>query len=261
MKHNALRQAIVIIALGATITINALANIVPINGLNTGQISDSFDVFFVPAGYVFSIWGLIYLALAGYAIYQALPAQRNNERLRSIDGLFIASSFFNSAWIFAWHYQQFALSILLMLGLLASLIGIYLKLDIGRSVVPTAERWLVQVPFSIYLGWITVATIANATSLLDYLGWTRFGLSEQFWFVIVLAVAVIIVGAMTVARKDIAYLSVIVWAFVGIAVKFADVSVIFPATVIATLIVVGFLIYSIWYRIRPNVGKRQPVAA
>ncbi|MCO5183725.1 MAG: tryptophan-rich sensory protein [Anaerolineae bacterium] len=108
MKNNALRQALVIIALGATITINALANIVPINGLNTGQISDSFDVYFVPAGYVFSIWGLIYLALAGYAIYQALPAQRNNERLRSIDGLFIASSFFNSAWIFAWHYQQFA---------------------------------------------------------------------------------------------------------------------------------------------------------
>ncbi|MCO5183723.1 MAG: hypothetical protein M9941_04335 [Anaerolineae bacterium] len=149
---------------------------------------------------------------------------------------------------------------LLMLGLLASLIGIYIKLDIGRSLVPTAERWLVQVPFSIYLGWITVATIANATSLLDYLGWTRFGLSEQFWFVIVLTVAVIIVGLMTFARKDIAYLGVIIWAFVGIAVKFSDVPVIFPATVIATLIVVGYLVYSIMYWIRPKADQR-PVTA
>jgi hypothetical protein len=261
MISNALRQSLVIIALGATITINALATILPINGRETGEISDSFDVFFVPAGYVFSIWGLIYMALIAYAVYQALPAQRNNERIRSIDGLFIASSFFNSAWIFAWHYEQFVLSVFLMLGLLASLIGIYLKLDIGRSVVPTAERWLVQVPFSIYLGWITVATVANVTSALDWVSWNRFGLTEEFWFVATLAIATIIVAIMTLQRQDIAYLGVIIWAYVGIANKFADVSVIYTSTLIATVVVVGLLIYSIVKRIRPKTANGQPVTA
>lgn len=261
MISNALRQSLVIIALGATITINVLANALPINGLTTGDLSDRFDVYFVPAGYVFSIWGLIYAALIAYAVYQALPAQRNNPRVRSIDGLFIAASAFNSAWIFAWHYEQFALSLVFMIGLLLSLIGIYLRLDIGRSIVPTAERWLVQVPFSIYLGWITVATVANVTSVLDFVNWGRFGLSEELWYVLVLAVATGIAAAMALTRTDIAYLGVIVWAFVGIAVKFPDTPAVFTSTIIAIVVVALLLVYSVISRVRPKPETGQPVPA
>ena len=109
-----------------------------------------------------------------------------------------------------------------MLVLLASLIVIYLRLEIGRSHVSLAERWLVNVPFSIYLGWVTVATIANVTDVLDYLGWNGWGIPPQVWAVIMLVAGVLIAAAMGFTRRDIAYLLVLVWAFVGIAVKQAD---------------------------------------
>ena len=220
MKNNRVNQILVILAAAATITINALADILPINGLGTGQISDAFSVYFVPAGYVFSIWGLIYLGLAAYVVFQALASQRENPRLQSITGWFILSSLANCAWIFLWHYQLFALTLAAMTVLLVSLIMIYLKLEIGRQKVSKAETWLVRVPFSIYLGWITVATIANVTDVLDYFKWNGWGIAPQSWAAIMLAVAVVVGGLMAFTRKDIAYLLVLVWAFVGIAVKF-----------------------------------------
>ena len=166
MNNDRIRQIAVVIAVIAMITVNILANALPINGQATGEISDRFDVYFVPAGYVFSIWGLIYLGLLGYAIYQALPAQAQNPDLQSIGYLFVLSSIANIAWIFFWHYNLFTLSVVAMLALLILLILIYLRLDIGRAQVAPAMKWLVHLPFSIYLGWITVATIANITSWL-----------------------------------------------------------------------------------------------
>ena len=171
MNKDLARQILVILAVLATITVNALANILPINGQGTGEISDRFQVYFVPAGYVFSIWGVVYLGWLAYAIYQALPAQRNNPLLRAIALPFIVNGLANSAWIFAWHYNQFGWSLLAMLVVLASLIIIYLRLGIGTQPAPTSQRWLVNLPFSIYLGWITVATIANVTDVLYWLGW------------------------------------------------------------------------------------------
>ena len=104
MNKDLARQILVILAVLATITVNALANILPINGQGTGEISDRFQVYFVPAGYVFSIWGVVYLGWLAYAIYQALPAQRNNPLLRAIALPFIVNGLANSSWIFAWHY-------------------------------------------------------------------------------------------------------------------------------------------------------------
>ena len=115
MNRGITRQIFTIIGVIATIIVNALANILPINGQETGAISDRFAIFFVPAGYVFSIWGLIYLGLIGYAIYQALPAQRGNPRLRSIGGIFVLASLANIAWIFLWHYNLFAITLPVML--------------------------------------------------------------------------------------------------------------------------------------------------
>jgi benzodiazapine receptor len=147
MRKDTLRQLVVVLAVVATVLLNGLANALPLNGLTTGEISDRFQVYFVPAGYVFSIWGLIYLALAAYAVYQALPAQRENARLGRIGYLFVLSCLANVTWLFLWHYEQFAWTMVAMIGLLLSLIAIYLRLGIGRTQVPPAERWLVHVPF------------------------------------------------------------------------------------------------------------------
>lgn len=229
MKKDTIRQSVNVLALLAVIVVNGLANALPLNGQTTGEISDRFDIYFVPAGYVFSIWGLIYLTLIGFVVYQALPSQRDNPRLRSVGYLFALSCVANTAWLFLWHYEAFSLSMVAMAALLLLLIGIYLRLEIGRSPVSSAETWLVRVPFSIYLGWITVATIANASSLLDYLDWGGWGISPETWTVIMLIAATGITAAVGVTRGDLAFGGVIVWAFVGIAVKHAGTPVVSTA--------------------------------
>ena len=133
-----LRQIVVILV---TLFVNGLANALPLNGLNTGQISDRFNVYFVPAGYVFSIWGVIYLGLIAFAIFQGLPSQRENPRLRATGWWVALGGLANSIWIFLWHYEQFPLTIIAMLILLATLIVTYLRLEIGRTTVSRAETW------------------------------------------------------------------------------------------------------------------------
>ncbi|MCG2787195.1 MAG: tryptophan-rich sensory protein [Anaerolineae bacterium] len=232
-----LRQLAVIVTILATLVVNGLANALPLNGLNTGQISDRFNVYFVPAGYVFSIWGLIYLGLMAFAIFQALPSQRENPRLRATGWWISLSGLANSIWIFFWHYEQFPLTLIAMLLLLGTLIVTYLRLGIGRTMVPAAETWFARLPFSIYLGWITVATVANVTSLLDYLKWDGFGVAPEIWMGIVLAAVLVIAALMNFTRRDIAYTAVILWALAGISVKHAAV----PAVAIPTWITFGLV--------------------
>ncbi len=246
MDKNLIRQIAVVLALAGVVVMNGLANALPLNGLQTGEISDRFAIYFVPAGYVFSIWGLIYLALIGYAVFQALPSQRANSRLQAIGYWFVLSCIANVVWLFLWHYEQFYWTLVAMLALLGSLIVIYLRLDIGRSRPTIAERWLVEAPFSLYLGWITVATVANVTQLLYYLGWSGWGLPAAGWFILVLAAVLIIAGAMAYTRHDVIYLLVLVWALAGIAIKHAAVSLVSTTTWIVTLLVVVLVIYSIW---------------
>jgi hypothetical protein len=256
VNKDTLRQTLIVVAVVATIFVNYLAVALPLNGRQPGAISDMFHVYFVPAGYVFSIWGLIYLELIGYAVYQALPAQRENPRLRSIGSLFLAASLANIAWIFLWHYLHFALTLVVMLILLAALIGIYLRLDIGRSNPPRAERWLVNLLFSIYLGWITVATIANATALLNYLKWDGFGIGDQVWLALMLAAALVVAALMAFTRHDVAYLLVLAWAFAGIAVKHAATPEVSISAWIATAIILVLAVYS-----GVQSMRRQPLAA
>lgn len=234
MNRDTLRQIITVIGVLATLIVNGLANALPLNGQQTGEVSDRYLVYFVPAGYVFAIWGVIYLGLLAYAVYQALPAQRENPRLRSIGGLFALSSVANIAWIFLWHYENFPATLAVMLVLLASLIAIYLRLGTGRTQVSQAEKWAVRVPFSIYLGWITVATVANASQLLYWLGWNGGPIAPQAWAAIMLAVAVVLGLLMAITRRDAAYLLVLVWAFIGIALKHAGVPLVALSAWVAT---------------------------
>ena len=248
MNKDLIRQIMNVLAVVVMITINVLANALPINGQNTGDISDLFQVFFVPAGYVFSIWGLIYIGLAAFAIYQALPAQRENPRLRKIGYWFVLSCAANSIWIFMWHYNLFPLSLLVMLVLLASLLVIYLRLDASRTQVSTIERWCVNIPFSVYLGWITVATVANATDVLYNLGWNGFGVDPETWAVIMLIIAAGLGVAMAVTRRDIAYLLVLVWAFAGIGVKQASEPLVATTAWIVTALMIVMIFYALFAR-------------
>lgn len=241
MNRDSVRQLLVILALIGTLVINGLATTLPINGQTTGEISDRFEVYFVPAAYVFSIWGLIYVGLLAYAIFQALPAQRENPRLRAIGYLFVGSCIANSVWIVLWHYEYFVLTVVVMVALLLSLIGIYVKLGVGHTAVSTAEKWLVHIPFSIYLGWVSVATIANATSALDSLGWSGGPLSPELWTIILLLTGVLLAGLMAFTRRDLAYGLVLVWAFVGIAIKHSDTASVSTAAWIASALVVILL--------------------
>jgi len=234
MNKDMLRQFLAIFTFILTVTVNGLANALPINGMGTGEISDMFKVFFVPAGYVFSIWGIIYLALLGFTVYHSLPSQRENPRLRQVGYWFVLGNLANSIWIFLWHYLLIPASLLMMLTLLASLLAIYIKLEIGKKAAPsTAEKWLVNIPFSIYLGWITVATIANVTDALYVWEWNGFGIAPEVWAVIMLAVATIVAALMAFTRGDVAYLAVLVWAFAGIGVKQAPTPLVANAAWIA----------------------------
>jgi hypothetical protein len=242
MNRDIVRQILVIIAAFTTVIFNIVANALPLNGLNTGDISDRFKIFFVPAGYVFSIWGLIYLGLIAYAIYQVLPAQRENPRLRSIGYIFILSCAANIAWLYMWHYEIFNYTLVAMLVLLISLIAIYLRLDIGRGEVSNGEKWAVHIPFSIYLGWITVATIANATQLLYYLDWNGWGISPEIWTAIMLAAGVVISALMSFTRADVAYSLVLVWAYIGIAVMHGETTLVATSAMIAAGLILVILI-------------------
>ncbi len=202
------------------VSVNALANILPINGIDTGTVSDSYSNLFAPAGLTFSIWGLIYVLLAAFTIYQ-LSVKRGSELggqfLNKIGIVFSISSLANTIWIFTWHYDIIYLSMILMAVILVCLIIIVNT--IRKHQLSVKDKFLVKLPFSIYFGWITVATIANATVLLVSIGWNGFGVPAVIWTIIILAVGAAI-GILTILRnKDYPYGLVILWAYAGILIK------------------------------------------
>jgi len=209
-----------IIAFLLTVIVNSLAGSTTlIGGVNTAQISDANPTLVTPAGYVFAIWGIIYVLLGVFVIYQVLPSQKGKEYMNKISWLFIASSIINIAWLFLWQYTLLSLSVVLMFLLLTTLILIYLRLDIGKSAVPLRERLAVHVPFSVYLGWITIASIANVSAMLVSVNWNGFGIASSTWASLIIIVALVVALLVIVTRKDIAYSLVIVWALIGVAVK------------------------------------------
>ncbi len=224
-----LRQFAVIFVTLLTISVNGLANALPINGIQTGQISDKYFTLFTPAGYVFAIWGVIYLGMLAYMVYQALPSQRTNPRLRAIGWWYVFGNLANTIWIFFWHYEQMLVTVGLIVILLVSLVMAYLRLAPARQVpglVSRGEWWTTHLTFSIYTAWVTVATVANVATYLVSVGWDGGFLSPAVWTVILLLVATGI-GLLFLARwRDAAYVAVLVWAFIGIAVNHSEVTLV-----------------------------------
>jgi benzodiazapine receptor len=235
-----LLQSLNVLAFAVTVIVNGLASSLALNGRTTAEVSDQYFTLVTPAGYVFSIWGVIYALLLAFVVFQALPSQREKPFLRQISVLFILSSVFNVVWLFLWHYDQIVLSVVLMFALLATLIAVYLRLGIGKIATTLKERIFVHLPFSVYLGWITVASIANVASALVAVGWDGFGLASDIWAVLVIAVALLITLGVIATRRDVAYSLVLVWALVGIAVnQSAYQNIVLAAEISAVIILVA----------------------
>ena len=219
MSHDHRRQLAIVATFIATLAVNWAANGIPLNGQTTAQISDRFDVFVIPAGYVFSIWALIYILLAAFTVDQARPSRATDPTLRRLGWLPALAGVLNAAWVVCFQYELFIATVPLIVGLLVTLIRINATTFADRGRLVSAARWTVRLPFSVYLGWVTVATIANIAQTLQALGVTVAPDVAP-----VLASAVLLVGlaiAVTFVWRfaDAAYGAVIVWAYVGIAVK------------------------------------------
>lgn len=228
-----------------TVIVNGLANALPINNKTTSELSDLYPNLFVPAGLTFSIWGIIYVLLAILVIYQLLPSVRRDAQkssfIQRIGLLFFISCAANIGWIFAWHYEIVPLSLVLMLVLLGCLIAIYLRLNIGKSEAMETEKYSVHLPFSVYLGWITIATIANVTALLVDINWNTFGLGEQFWAVAVIIIGIAIALSVLFTRRDIYYCLVVDWALLGILLKRLSIPTV-PAQSVVVFTIAGLVL-------------------
>lgn len=243
MKKLTSRQIITILVTLLTIVLNVLANALPFNGQGTGEISDRFPILFVPAGYVFSIWGLIYIGMILFTVYQALNSQRENSLIDNIAPAYWIANMANNVWLFLWHWEFFPLTLIAMFTILLSLISLYRQFNKTESQLTPSELWLVKVPFSIYLGWISVATIANISQVLFFTGWNGFGLSPEIWTVNMLAVGAVLGILMLLRERDFAYAAVITWAFIGIAAKQANnPTIVYSAWAAAGLIILWSLI-------------------
>ncbi|MDP5171176.1 MAG: tryptophan-rich sensory protein [Bacteroidia bacterium] len=209
-----------ILALVLVLVLNGLSNGKLIPGRSVGDISDSYPTLFTPAGVTFAIWGVIYLFLIGFSIYQGRDmfsaTKVDMPFLKQIGPWFLISCAANSIWLFPWLYQRPALALIMMLVLFASLFVIYLQLEIGVMPVSRAEKWLVHAPFSMYLGWITVATIANVSITLVANEWSGFGLSPQTWATVMVSAAGVIGFGVALFRADMVFALVIIWALFGI---------------------------------------------
>ena len=208
------------VAFALTVLVNSLAGSTTLlGGKLTAAISDANPTLITPAGYVFSIWGIIYILLGVFVVFQALPSQKGKGYHEKISWLFVLSSLFNVIWLFLWQYEYLIFSVPIMFLLLASLIVVYLRLKIGKSTVSLREKLAIHMPFSVYLGWITIASIANVSVTLVSLNWNGFGIGAEVWSALVIVVALIITLLVVTTRKDVAYALVIIWALVGIAIK------------------------------------------
>ena len=204
------------------VIVNALANIIPINGITTGGVSNAYPNLFAPHAITFSIWGVIYALLAGYTIYQTglFSKKKSTNAMKIIDRInpyFIASSIANILWIFSWHYRFIGVSVLFMGVILYCLIKIA---EVMRNhALALKEQMFIKTPFQVYFGWITVATIANITTFLVRINWRGFGLTDNFWMIVVVIVAAAIGLIRMVYDRSIAYGLVFIWALTGIWFK------------------------------------------
>lgn len=218
--RHATKRIVAFLAFVIMIGVNALANILPINGITTGEVSDQLFNLFTPTGLTFAIWGVIYVLLLGYSVFQLKVVQDLSVRQNLMDDIaifFIVSSLANTAWIVAWHYGYYLASLILIVVVLISLILINNEIKYGS--LKGMDYVLIKTPFAIYFGWLTVATIANVTAYLVSINFSGLGISDSIWTILVLLVSLIIGVITMIHYQSIAYGAVLLWAYAGIIIR------------------------------------------
>ena len=250
-----------VISFIGVITANFLANYLPINGYTTGELSDMYPNLFVPAGITFSIWGIIYLFLLGFIIFQSRglfnDLNKKHRIVSKIGWLFLISSLANIGWILAWHNLRVFLSLIFMIILLLSLIGIYFKLNIGKNKFTGMEKVFINMPFSLYLGWITIATIANISAWLVSINWSGWGVSEVTWTIIILIIGVIITIINSIKRTDSIYALVIIWSYIGIIIKRYQAEPRYNSIIITAGLGILIILINLFYAKWKNKNKKK----
>lgn len=201
------------------LVVNMLANVLPINGVNTGGVSNSFPNLFAPTALTFAVWGVIYVTGAAFVVYEILNIKKiaDNEESRlffKVNALFAVSSVLNTIWIFLWHYYILWLSVIVILGMLVSL-GII-------AMLLRKNQYIFRIPFGIYFGWITIATVANFTTMLVQMGVNGLDSAAQIWAGVMIGIATLISATYVVREKDVAYGLTVLWALTGILIKHFD---------------------------------------
>ncbi len=249
-----------LIFLVGTLVINGLANTLPIGGNTTGDLSDAYPNLFVPTGLTFSIWAIIYTLLLIFVIYSLVCVTRDRKNgtdtaafLDKIGIWFIVSCIMNMSWIFAWHYTIVPLSLVFMLGILGALIAIYLRQNIGRSTASNEEKYITHLPFSLYLGWISIATIANVTAVVVNTGFD--GLSGTAATVTIVMILIGLGLGLTMAfqRRDIFYALVVAWAFLGIYIKRTRIDDVASIATVALICTIALVLVSVIQAVRKRV--------
>ena len=236
------RQSVNLIAILAAFLTNVLANIAPINGLSIGAISNTFfqDVLIIPANYAFAIWGVIYLGLISLAIYQSLPSQQKQPECQKLGYFLAISSLAQIVWVIFFQLRWFTASVILMCMILLPLIYLYQRLQVGVKPVAQKQKWLIHYPVSLYLGWISVATIVNVAIAAYNLRWDGGIISPQAWTIIMLLIATALATMINYRRLDPIYPGVIVWALVAVSIRQLD-NLMIGATAAILAIILGLI--------------------
>lgn len=250
-------KIVIVILFVLMIAVNGMAQGGFINGITTGDLSDSYPNLFVPIGFTFSVWGVIYLSLLGYVLYQLglfhkTETLADAKLMQRTQLVFIVSSIANIAWIFAWHFRQTLVSVVFMAILLAGLcyMNSILNSAARKNLLTFREKIFLRLPFSLYLGWITVATIANISAFLVSIQWNRFGVSESVWMMVILGIGTIIAMADIILGRDVAYGLVVIWAYAGILIKHVlptGFNLLYPEIVVTTVVCIILLVLAELY--------------
>ncbi|MEE4194310.1 MAG: tryptophan-rich sensory protein [Anaerolineae bacterium] len=240
------------------VLLNYYAGYFEINGNTVGTVSDTIPSLFTPSGYVFSIWAVIYLGLGAFVVYGVNKKQADNTLINRIGPWFIINSILNMAWLVVWLNELWLISLVLMIAILVTLLVIYLRLNAHLEDVRGKDFWFILAPFSIYLGWISVATIANTSVIFVANGMATLGVSATFWTVIMMIVAALVSNLMVGLRRDWFFSWVVIWAEIGIAVANPG----NLAIIITAIVVAVEQVFVLWF-LRKNrpvplfLGKKQ----
>ncbi len=230
------------LAFAITLLVNALANILPINGLNTGEVSNLYPSLFTPAGITFSIWSVLYLLQIGFVIFSWTT---KDVRVSKLLPTFILTCMLNACWILLWHYLHPGFSVVVMLIILLTLTSIFLQIQ--QAAFGTKKEYvLVVLPFTLYFAWICVATIANVSAWLVSISWTGFGIAPEIWTVIMMVVAALLAFYISLQYHSAAFVLVVIWALGGIYLRWKQNELMIANAAIALCVVMlGVFIYGV----------------